>query len=186
MTLTDFLLQELPSVYDLNSCEFLYNLKDSDPRVTGSIKDIVVITTIPQSVPRGETQSVWIVRPLTKPKVLKTPGYPAPLPKTRDDLYEIKSMPDVGKGVFAKRDISRGEIIFAERPLLVLPELQPSSQGSALLDLHRLLQTVPDHRKVYLRQPLHTYRPRARLIFQSPSKWLSTRSVWPSAWESND
>ena len=54
----------------------------------------------------------------TKPKVLNAPGYPARIPEHRPDLYEVKSTPDMGEGVFAKRDIKQGEIIFAERPLL--------------------------------------------------------------------
>jgi hypothetical protein len=33
------------------------------------------------------------------------------------DLYKVRSTPDMGKGVFAKHDIKRGELILAERPL---------------------------------------------------------------------
>ena len=83
---------------------------------------------------------MWIVNPLTKPRVLNASGYPARIPKSREDLYEIKSTPDMGEGVFAKRDIMRGEIIFSERPLLVFPELQPSSQGSTLLEFYKAQQ----------------------------------------------
>jgi len=56
-------------------------------------------------------------------------GYSARVPKPREDLYEVRSTPDMGEGLFAKRDIIRGEIIFAERPLLVLPELPRGSSG---------------------------------------------------------
>lgn len=44
-------------------------------------------------------------------------------------------------GVFAKRDIRRGEIIFAERPLLVVPDsLNSVSQDAKLLELDRVQQ----------------------------------------------
>jgi len=54
--------------------------------------------------------------------VLNAPGYPARIPKPpRPDLYQVGSTPDMGQGVFAKCDIKRGELILAERPLLVAP-----------------------------------------------------------------
>ena len=119
-------------------CDYLTNLTDngeflfnSDPRITGFGEDVVIMT-IPQSVPHGETQCVWIVNGPTKLKVLNAAGYPARIPTPRPDLYELRSTPDMGEGLFAKRDISRGEIIFAERPLLVTHEF---SQGATLLDL---------------------------------------------------
>ena len=64
-------------------------------------------------------------------KVLNAPGYPARIPKPhRPDLYEVRSTSDMGIGVFAKRDINRGELIFSERPLLVTPtRYRPSSRS---------------------------------------------------------
>jgi len=54
--------------------------------------------------------------------VLNTPGYPARIPKPRRlDLYEVRPTPDMGLGLFAKCDIKRGDLILAERPLLVAP-----------------------------------------------------------------
>lgn len=78
---------------------------------------------MPQSDRNGEAQCVWIVKGSTKPKVLNASGYPAQIPEPRlPDLCEVRSTPDMGMGVFAKHDIERGEIILAERPLLVIPE----------------------------------------------------------------
>ena len=76
---------------------------------------------------------MWIVKPSTKPKVLKSLGYPGRMPKPRADLYEVRSLSDMGQGVFAKHDIRRGEIIFAERPLLVLPEVHKQKSLSSIL-----------------------------------------------------
>jgi hypothetical protein len=77
---------------------------------------------------------VWIVNASTKPKVLNATGYPARIPSTRPDLYEFRSTSDMGEGLFAKHDIKRGEIIFAERPLLVIPELMNFSGFEAFLE----------------------------------------------------
>jgi len=59
----------------------------------------------------------------TKKKILNTPGYPQPVPKPPRNVksHVVKSTPTMGKGVFATRNIPMGEIIFAERPLLVFP-----------------------------------------------------------------
>jgi hypothetical protein len=76
----------------------------------------------------------------TIPKVRNAPGYPAQIPNPRlPDLYEIRSTLDMGMGVFAKRDIVRGEIIFSERPLLVIPDnIKQLRQGDALGHSHQI------------------------------------------------
>lgn len=50
-------------------------------------------------------------------------------------MYEVKSTSDMAEGLFANRDIKRGDIFLAERPLLVVPHgVRPLSTG-----------TIPDH-----------------------------------------
>lgn len=80
--------------------------------------------------PDPDGHSEWIVNGTTKNKVINAPGYPQPVPKSpKGKSYEIKSTPTMGKGVFATRDIPMGEIIFAERPLIVSPRaLKPISK----------------------------------------------------------
>jgi len=96
-------------------------------------ENLILFTTIPQPSD-GDGSSEWIVNGPTKAKVLKAPGYPARIPKPhRPDLYEVRSTPDMGFGVFAKYDIKRGDLIFSERPLLV----SPMSLGS--------LSEIPSH-----------------------------------------
>ena len=91
---------------------------------------ILVFTTIPTKMFTGprdpDGHSEWIVHGPTKAKVINAPGYPQPVPKSKasygtQSAYIIKSTPDMGLGVFATRDIKLGELIFAERPLLVSP-----------------------------------------------------------------
>jgi len=87
----------------------------------------VLFTTIPARFtgqpPDPDGHSEWIVCAPTMSKVLNAPGYPQPVPKPTISVksYAVKSTPTMGKGVFATRDIQMGEIIFAERPLLVVP-----------------------------------------------------------------
>ena len=113
----------------------VYNELDS--RITGFKKDLV-ITTLPQPVPDDEIQCVWITE---ISKVLNTPGYPARIPKPRRlDLYEVRTTPDKGQGLFAKRDIKRGELILAERPLLVAPVRTLALRKSAIPNNYTKLQ----------------------------------------------
>jgi len=42
-----------------------------------------------------------------------------PVPKTPQKNYMIKTTPDMGKGIFATRDIKAYDLVFAERPILI-------------------------------------------------------------------
>ena len=90
-------------------------------------KNALVITTIPPRIagkpPVEGGHSEWILlNGPTKNKVLNAPGYPQPVPKHPGSKpYTVKSTPTMGLGVFATRDIPMGQIIFAERPLIVSP-----------------------------------------------------------------
>jgi len=120
----------LPSDYDLNNKSKIL-FKDSDPGMTEFGNDTLIITTVPNhSLPNDEACE-WIVNGSTKGKVLNAPGYPARIPKpSRPDLFEVRSTLDMGVGLFAKRNIKRGDLILAERPLLVSPRAVSSlSQG---------------------------------------------------------
>ena len=59
----------------------------------------------------------WLVRGLTKDKILNGPGCPQPAPKFPGNVI-VKSTPTMWKGVSATRDIPRDGVIFSERPLL--------------------------------------------------------------------
>ncbi|KAK7460841.1 hypothetical protein VKT23_008770 [Stygiomarasmius scandens] len=59
-----------------------------------------------------------------KRAIVSVPGFPEALPRpdpSRPKPYKIVETPGKGMGMFATRDIEWGELIIAERPLLVIP-----------------------------------------------------------------
>ena len=106
--------------YDKNKANAVIVAKDPTQAVVPSGETL--FTTMPD-IDDGDGSTQWIIRDSNpKPKVLKTPGYPSRTPKPRrPDLYEVRTTPDMGQGVFAKHHIKRGELIFSERPLLIAP-----------------------------------------------------------------
>ncbi|KAH9474895.1 hypothetical protein JR316_0013363 [Psilocybe cubensis] len=86
----------------------------------------IVFTTIPPR-PDPDGQSEWIALGDAKKRVLGVPGYPRALPSMDGEsvAYEVRDAgaheKGMGLGVFATRDIDAGALIFAERPLLVIP-----------------------------------------------------------------
>ncbi|PPQ68884.1 hypothetical protein CVT25_009007 [Psilocybe cyanescens] len=100
--------------------------KESDALKTDYPENAVVVTTIPSIIyrdpPDPDGNSEWIVLGPTKQLVFKAPGYPRAVSKaTGLPTYEVRLTQDMGFGMFATRDIKVGELIFAERPLLVMP-----------------------------------------------------------------
>jgi len=102
------LIQALPQDYDKNNASL--------------VLQATLFKTIPH-VHDGDGSTEWIIRdPRAEKKVMDTPGYPARKPKpSRPGLYEVRTTEKMGQGVFAKRIIKRGDIIFSERPLLISP-----------------------------------------------------------------
>ncbi|KAF8870756.1 hypothetical protein CPB84DRAFT_829378 [Gymnopilus junonius] len=70
--------------------------------------------------PDGHTELIFPKAGGTLNKILVTPGHPMPIPKSAQRNYVIKPIEGMGLGMFAERDIPKGEIIFAERPLLCM------------------------------------------------------------------
>ncbi|KAF5365332.1 hypothetical protein D9758_005411 [Tetrapyrgos nigripes] len=57
-----------------------------------------------------------------KRAVLNTPGFPEPLPRpTSPDCFRLEESPGRGICMFATRDIRWGDLVLAERPLIVTP-----------------------------------------------------------------
>jgi hypothetical protein len=111
------------------------------------------VTTVPSrgvgepADPDGHSE--WLVRGSTKQKILNEPGYPQPVPKPPGNIksHVVKSTPTMGQGVFATRDIPMGEIIFAERPLLVAPRsLVPAKDMYFELGAHN----IADYAKIVM------------------------------------
>ncbi|KIM38871.1 hypothetical protein M413DRAFT_75533 [Hebeloma cylindrosporum] len=100
------------------------------------------MTTIPARFderPDPDGHSEWIAHAPTMKKVPNAPGYPQPVPKPPGNvkLYTVKSTATMGKGVFVTRDIRMGEMIFAERPLLVVPSSMTVSGIEVNNDSHK-------------------------------------------------
>ncbi|KAF8989424.1 hypothetical protein BDQ17DRAFT_1434473 [Cyathus striatus] len=54
-------------------------------------------------------------------KLLNTPGFPKPIENASPPAYRISRTPTRGLGMFATRALSIGDLLIAERPLLVCP-----------------------------------------------------------------
>lgn len=51
--------------------------------------------------------------------VLSTPGFPSPIVHPPRVTYEVRETGEHGLGVFATEDIEAGDLILAERPLVI-------------------------------------------------------------------
>ncbi|KAF9538637.1 SET domain-containing protein, partial [Agrocybe pediades] len=111
----------------------------------GVYKDHVVkgltFTTIASDGGPAADNTELILEAPTKQKIVSSPGFLKPVPKPSDPTcYAVRSTPDMGLGCFATRAIEAGEIVFAERPLLVVPaacRLGNSSQIIARYGIHQ-------------------------------------------------
>ncbi|TCD67248.1 hypothetical protein EIP91_000325 [Steccherinum ochraceum] len=68
-------------------------------------------------------QSECLITGYLKRKIALTPGIGSPLPRVEAKTHQIVDAPGQGVGMFAYRNIAAGELILAERPLLVLPSV---------------------------------------------------------------
>ncbi|KAF8989988.1 hypothetical protein BDQ17DRAFT_1547380 [Cyathus striatus] len=78
----------------------------------------LIYTSIPPNDPHG-TQC--LIQGDHKSTILNYPNFPSAVPQASEDIYHIADAGDKGKGMFASRTIEVGELILAERPLLVTP-----------------------------------------------------------------
>ncbi|KAF9538636.1 SET domain-containing protein [Agrocybe pediades] len=67
--------------------------------------------------------SIFAGQANTAKRILDTPGFPQPVPKPAGGAptCEVRQTKNMGLGVFATRVINEGELVLAERPLLVAP-----------------------------------------------------------------
>jgi len=137
----------------------------------------LLTTTIPASVagsvrdPDGYSQ--WILEAQTMKKVLNTPGYPQPVPKFTQKTT-VKSTLSMGKGVFATCDIRPGEIVFAERPLLVVstalvnpPTMDIDLSAHKAADLVNFMKVMQVRREQQLDNAVRRMEPSRRAKFMA-------------------
>lgn len=74
-----------------------------------------------------EQSSVCILRRSAHTTITNTPGFYTPLapPLASTDVVFTKMTPNMGIGLFAKRSVKIGQVVFSERPLLVFPRGLP-------------------------------------------------------------
>lgn len=66
---------------------------------------------------------VWFTFIPTKDKLFAVPNFPEKVPKPfKPDGVAVQAAGDMGLGLFATKTFERGDLIFAERPVLVVPE----------------------------------------------------------------
>lgn len=131
----------------------------------------------------GNTE--WLVEGLTKRKVLEILAFPQRVPKpTGSPAYTIRQTPDMGLGLFATRNIKVGELILAERPMLVTPRgIFMSSETRAKLmnsvDLWHL-DKLNWHLSV-----LFASAYLASMLLERPTNSVQNTSSSPGAWLSH-
>lgn len=100
----------------------LYN-----PNIWNHLGDRIIHTSLPlknlesHSDPDGQCQ--FVGRASIINKLVKVPEFPQPVPKLKDNrpIATIRDTKTMGLGVFATRVILPGELVHAERPLLICP-----------------------------------------------------------------
>ena len=82
-----------------------------------------------------EPSSTCLLRPSTCNMITDTPGLYTPLPPLDPaDVVSTKVTPNMGVGFFAIRDVNAYDVIFSERPLLVLPWGFPHKMFASVSD----------------------------------------------------
>ncbi|OCH89358.1 SET domain-containing protein [Obba rivulosa] len=101
-------------------------LRERDPNSSTVNQSGYIWTTIPRSFldarcndPAGETEC--ILRGGMKEAILAQPGFSCGVPAPLETAHTINPVPGRGLGMFATRELRYGDLIFAERPLIVAP-----------------------------------------------------------------
>lgn len=107
--------------------------------------DVHVFTTLPQSKTKnlkrdGKTECMctgWFKR-----MVFSTPGFPSSITHPPKVTYEVRETEDHGLGVFATENIEAGDLILAERPLLLKSNwtLVRHDEGMSQKDLQKAVR----------------------------------------------
>ncbi|RXW25166.1 hypothetical protein EST38_g648 [Candolleomyces aberdarensis] len=98
------------------------NAQDHTVLVTDVLKTPAIITAIPSTPSSGiQTSQVVTVAP-TKELILQNRSLARQIPTPSPVRYAIRETEDMGRGLFATRDVALGENVLVERPLVVLPK----------------------------------------------------------------
>lgn len=123
----------------------------------------MVFTTV-SGGSQGDGTTGCIFRGTEWRKIAAIPNFPKTYKKPGQPRHRIGSVPNMGLGMFATRDLKAGDVILAERPIAVIPRklglLAASGQGSDLYpekvraEWNKQLQMLvdrmsPDNRKAF-------------------------------------
>lgn len=102
--------------------------------------------------PAGKITECYISGYL-KRKIASTPGVGAALPVPPEKVYRISEASGKGLGMYATQDIRAGDLIVAERPLLIAPRSVSTARDGEIpehLTMHQIHQVViHDTEQVY-------------------------------------
>lgn len=98
---------------------------ERDPDNLDYPEGAILFTEIPQpslhSRIKDEGTSECVLTGWAKRRIVTAPGFPAPLDKPARACYVVLASTAKGYGVFATENIQVGQLVLAERPLIVAP-----------------------------------------------------------------
>ncbi|KAI5831736.1 hypothetical protein K523DRAFT_409431 [Schizophyllum commune Tattone D] len=89
-------------------------------RSTSSTKTDPFLITLPKAIDPDGTCLALLARATYK-DLISQPSYPRPVLRPPTILHRVAPAGGAGLGVFALQDLAVGELVFSERPLLVVP-----------------------------------------------------------------
>ncbi|KAF5365329.1 hypothetical protein D9758_005412 [Tetrapyrgos nigripes] len=99
--------------------------KEMDSSLLDHPDDLWIITTQPATADELDGRSECYVSGRAKRAIVNFPGFPSSLPRPTNgaNCWRVENSPGKGMGVFANCDMKQGDLIMAERPLLVIPAM---------------------------------------------------------------
>lgn len=89
--------------------------------------------------PAGHTEFFYLSEE-TRNKVFNYPGFPQPVVNPKVPRHEVRDAPGKGLGVYATCDMYPGDLIWAERPLIVTINAIIPPKGTHIGDHHTVAQ----------------------------------------------
>ena len=91
-----------------------------------------------------DTESQCLLPPGVKAKIVATPGFPQLVDTPNPPRYQVTPIPGAGIGLVATVDLEVGDLIVAERPLIVMTQALPGGQGRRKFHPNEWLRILVD------------------------------------------
>jgi hypothetical protein len=107
-----------------------------------------VTTSLPPSQGHPDVHSFCLLPPGIKEKVLALPNFPGPpfMVSMMQNKFRIGPVPGAGKGMFVTTDLKAGDLIMAERPLLVAPAAFPYANLKGFVHPDKIMEMAVNER----------------------------------------